>query len=880
MSQPSRPPSSHPASPAAPTARRLLSIVVLLLGYLATLAGTGVAFRVAVAVARTPEVDIPQLAETLHPADYGAPALLVVHYHRPDGRYDDWNLWVWPEGQEGRAYPFTGATSFGRYAIIPWRSASERAGLIIRKGNWQAKDIDRDRFVATRASGVTEVWVVSGDETLYLDPAKVDLSVKPVIAFLDSRDLIVLATTGVLDEASRQQLTVQRRGQGTPPTVPAAVEQVELPAVSRVMYHVRLPQPVSLDEVARLQLKLPGHSPLTVYARGVLETPELHPLDARLGYDYSSQATTFTTWSPVSELVELVLFRAVGDREPARVIPLRRGEMGLWSVRIEGDLHGVPYRYRFHSYGKVREVVDIHTVAASSDSSYGLVMDLARLAPEGWGSVPQPRLNQPTDEVIYEIHVRDFSIADEAAPPHLRGTYLGLLTEHPRTASTPSTGLSHLLDLGVTAVHLLPIHDFTAKIGEYNWGYWTALFNVPEANYATDPHDPARPILELRTAIQGLHRAGIRVILDVVYNHTSSSGEHSPFDQTVPYYFFRTSADGKLLNDAGVGNSIADERAMVRKYILDSLQFWVEQYRVDGFRFDLLGTHHPATVKAIQQRLLPLRPDLTLYGEPWTGGGHTHFPKGAQKGMRVAVFNDHFRHALRGDLDGTSTGFATGSGGDLENVRRGIAGAIDDFTEHPIETVNYVSAHDNLILWDKLRKAHPKASDEELKRYQKLSQAVVLLSQGIAFLHGGCDFARTKHGNHNSYNAGDEVNKFDWPRKQRFIDVHDYLAGMIRLRKAHPVLRLTTREQVREVVQFSGEVPHGVVAYTLDGSKLSPAATTLFVALNGGAEPAEVQLPEGTWTLLTDDRRAGTEPLGEASGKVKVAPRSLMVLRR
>lgn len=830
--------------------------------------------------ARSQTVDIPRLASTLQPADHHAQALLVVHYHRPDGRYADWNLWVWPQAGEGRSHALSGETSFGRYAIIPLAELTPQVGLIVRRGDWQAKDVDRDRFIPIPGPGVTEVWIVSGDETIYSDPTKVDLSVKPVIAFLDTRDRITLATTGTLPHNLKSELTILHRGQGRAPLSPISVEQVELPAVSRVMYHVQLPAPVGLDEIARLQLKLPGHPALTVYARGVLETPDLHPLDAELGYRYSREATRFATWTPVAELVELLLYPEVGAAEPDRVIPLQPSDKGLWSVRVEGDLHGVPYRYRFHSYGRTRDVVDIHTFAASSDSSYGLVMDLARLAPEGWGSVAQPKLARPTDEVIYEIHVRDFTIADPATPEARRGTYLGLLTENPRTATTVSTGLSHLQDLGVTAVHLLPIHDFTAQIGEYNWGYWTALFNVPEANYATNPRNPELPITELRTAIQELHAAGIRVILDVVYNHTSSSGEHSPFDQTVPYYFFRTSPDGKLLNDAGVGNSIADERAMVRKYIVDSLQFWVEQYRVDGFRFDLLGTHHAETVKAIEARLLPLRPDLTLYGEPWTGGGHTHFPKGSQKHMRMAVFNDHFRHALRGDLDGTTPGFATGSGRDLDNVKRGIAGAIDDFTHHPTETINYVSAHDNLILWDKLLKAHPKAPDSELRQYQKLSQAIVLLSQGIPFLHGGCDFARTKGGNHNSYNAGDEVNRFDWDRKQQYLDVHDYLAGIVRLRKAHPVLRLTTREQVRQVLSFADALPPGVVAYTLDGTRLAEPAGALFVVLNGSAEPAEVKLPAGEWRLLADATRAGTDPLAYATETVTVEPRSLLVLER
>ena len=822
----------------------------------------------------------PSLAGTLKPADVGAEALLVVHYHRFDGNYAGWNLWSWAAGQEGAEYGFSGKTPFGAYAVVPLKVKPERAGIIVRRGNWEQKDSGGDRFVSFGPSAVTEVWLVSGDDTVYSDPSKVDFSVKPIAAFLDAPDLITFSVTGALDAEQTSAITVSAARDGSAAPVVASVERVDTPTSTRLTYAVKLLAPVRVGDLSNLRLTLAGFNPLTVYARDVLNAPEYMPLDAKLGYQYGKAATAFQTWSPVSTAVELLLYSDIKAMTPTKVIPLTAGEKGLWSVEVPGDLHGTPYRYRFTSYGVQREVPDIHTFAASYNSKFSVVADLSRLTPEGWGTVPAPRLAQPTDEIIYEIHVRDFSIADKSVPAEQRGTYLGLIHENPATATTASSGLTHLKELGVTGVHLLPIQDFSAEIGEYNWGYWTALFNVPEANFSTTPMDPLSPIVELRTAIQGLHRAGIRVILDVVYNHTSTSGAFSPFDQTVPYFYFRTSPDGRMLNDAGVGNSIADERPMVRKYIVDSLAFWTENYRIDGFRFDLLGTHHAATVHAVEQRLLPLRQDLTLYGEPWTGGGTIHFGKGAQRGLRMAVFNDHLRNALRGDLDGEAAGFATGSGGNVQQVRNGLAGSIDDFTENPTETINYASAHDNTILWDKLVKTNPTATDAELRQMQKLAQGAVILSQGIPFLHGGCDFARTKNGNHNSYNAGDEINQFDWELKQKYLDVHNYLRGLIALRKSEPAMRLAKREQVREQMRFLDPQRDGVIVYSLDSVLSDGSVQTLVVALNGNAVATSITLPAGEWSVLVDDVDAGTKALRVLSGEVQLPAFSIFVARK
>ena len=815
--------------------------------------------------------DFPRAAESARRANPSAEAILIVHYRRPGGDYQGWNLWAWPSGAEGASFQFSGTDTFGRYAVVPFPKRPDGAGFVVRQGDWQAKDVDGDRGVSFAEGAVQEVWLLSGDTAVHRDPSAIDLTPRVKGAFLDAFDRITLATTQPLSDAQRRSMKLAIRGTtGGAPRITGFGEAGPAGVIT-----LKLGSKVKEADIATLELQVPEMAAVPVFARGVLEAPAFTPLEARLGADCSPARTTFATWSPVSESVDLLLFGQDASK-PERTVPMKRGAKGLWNATVDGDLHGTRYRYRFRSYGKDREVPDIHCVAATNDSAYSVVADLAREEPADWKRTPVPTLASPTEEVIYEIHVRDYSIADAACPTELRGTYLGLA--QPGASKPASSGLAHLKDLGVTSVHLLPVHDFTAKPDEYNWGYWTALFNVPESNYASRKGDPLQPVRDLRQAIQSLHEAGIRVILDVVYNHTSSTGESSPFDQTVPFYFHRTAPDGSLLNDSGCGNAIADERPMMRKYILDSLEHWTRNYRVDGFRFDLVGTHTPETVKAVCERLLPIRGDLTLYGEPWTGGGPIRFGKGAQKGLRFAVFNDHIRNAIRGDLDGTATGFATGPGGDRAAVQRGVRGAIDDFAQEPLESVAYVSAHDNLTLWDKLVKSQPQASDATRRAMQKLALGIVLTSQGIAFLHGGCDFARTKGGNHNSYNAGDEVNRFDWQRKGAYADVHDYVRGLVALRRAHPAFCMDDDEEVRRAVRFLDG--GGPVAFTIDGSVATDPWNMILVAYNGEATPATLSLPAGSWQVVVDAKTAGTETVRTVSGEVRLPPWSMLVARR
>ncbi|MBB6428402.1 type I pullulanase [Algisphaera agarilytica] len=826
-----------------------------------------------------------RLAERIKPADLDAQSVLILHYHRPDGDYDRWNAWVWTDSGEGKSYAFEQETDFGRVAIIPVDHHPDRYGFIVRRGNWVLKDIDRDRFVSPDKTNtkrrVTEVWVNSGDPEVYVDGQAIDLSPKLIAAFLDSPKQLALASTTPLKSRDLIEAVLQTEAGDI---ALGSIQRSKTPSPGSVAYTVRLKSEVDAASLnAPLTLAIPDYDPMTVYARAVLDDPSLAPLDVELGPVTNAEQTTFTTWSPVASSVDLLIYEDGIDSKPSQTLALeRKSDHGVWQATVAGDLHNVPYQFRFTSYGQQRTVADIHCKAALPGSDFSVAVDLDRTNPEGWDTHQPPRLAQPTDEVIYEIHVRDFSMTDPNTPEHHKGKYLGLITPGVTEPGEESvtTGIAHLKELGVTAVHLLPIHDFGNDRHNYNWGYWTSLFNVPESDYSTTPDDPANTIRELKTAIKVLQDSDIRVILDVVYNHTSSSFEYSPFDQTIPNYFFRTNPDGSLRNDAGVGNSVADERLMVRKYIVDSLKYWVTEYKIDGVRFDLLGTHHPETVQNISDELYALRPDLTIYGEPWTGGGPIYFGKGAQRGMGVAVFNDHLRNAVRGDLDGTATGFATGPNGDTHAIRNGVAGAIDDFSDSPTESINYVSAHDNRTLWDKIEYTHPNASEEEKRAMHKLSLGIVLTSQGIPFLHGGVDMARTKGGHHNSYNQGDEVNAFGWDRKEQYRDVHEYVAGLIELRREHPALRLTTRAQVRNNLKFLKNTPEGVVAYTLNGQNVGDDWDKILIIYNGQPTAESVKLPPAAWRVVVDAHTAGTETLAEARGNQELPPYSMMVLHQ
>lgn len=639
------------------------------------------------------------------------------------------------------------------------------------------------------------------------------------------------------------------------------------------------------------------HTALTgapVTLRGILDDAAFHYAGSDLGATYAPAETRFRVWAPAATAVTVTLYDT-WDGPMAREIEMRRDVQGTWVAAAAGDWKNKYFTYRVTNAGVTREAVDPYARGVGTNGDRGIIVHLPETNPPNWQNDRRPPFRNFTDAVIYEMHVRDFTIAPNSGVS-ARGKYLGLAERGTTGPGGVKTGLDHLVELGVTHLHLLPAFDYASvderRAGGYNWGYDPKNYNVPEGSYSSDPAGTAR-ITEFKTMVQALHLAGIRVVMDVVYNHTYAVGDGSHFDRIVPQYYYRMDPSGTYANGSGVGNEIASERAMVRKFIVESVKYWATEYHVDGFRFDLMALTDRDTMKRVRAELDKIDPTILIYGEPWMGGSsplayELQMRKGAQQGMRIAVFNDNIRNAIKGDNDGTGRGFATGAPGLGTAIRRGVVGTISysdtiaDFARVPGESINYASAHDNLTLWDKITKSNSQDAGADRIRMDQLSQAIVLTSQGIPFIHGGEELLRTKQGNHNSYNAGDAINQIDWARKARYGQVFRYYQGLIALRRAHPAFRLTTAAQVKKHLTFL-ESPAGTEAFMLAGRAGGDAWRNIAVIYNPTREPVAVKLPgSGNWTIVADDDEAGVTPVRTgpsiAAGTVTVPPIACMVL--
>ncbi|WFA08499.1 type I pullulanase [Tissierella sp. Yu-01] len=534
----------------------------------------------------------------------------------------------------------------------------------------------------------------------------------------------------------------------------------------------------------------------------------------KYGITYSPQETIFRIWSPLRNNIDLCLYedQCTMDRN---IYSMKKLDDGVHEVTVQGDLKGYYYTYLIDGI----EVVDPYSIAASMNSTRSAIIDLEDTNPRGWNEHCIPNVTK-SDAVIYEVHIKDFT-GHESSEVKYRGKYLGFIEKIP-----------HLKELGVTFVHLMPVYDFITVKEEielffnednYNWGYDPELYNVPEGSYATNPEDPLCRIRELKTLIMELHMAGLKVILDVVYNHTYKS-KNSNFNIIMPGYFYRTNEDGSFSNGSGCGNEIASERPMVRKFIIDSLEYWVSEYKIDGFRFDLMGLIDIDTIEETVTELRKVKPEIFIYGEPWAGGS-TVLPvekmtlKGMQKNLSFAIFNDSFRNAIKGDNDGESRGFAQGNSDYKHAVEIGITGSIDyddyrkGFTNSPLETINYINSHDNLILADKIKKIFPYLDEGGLIRINKFAHAILFTSQGIPFIHAGNEFLRSKKMDHNSYNSSLNINGIDWYFKGKYDDYFRYIRDLIDIRKVYKEFKITDAQDIRERLKFI--YIQDVIAFTI-----------------------------------------------------------------
>lgn len=622
-----------------------------------------------------------------------------------------------------------------------------------------------------------------------------------------------------------------------------------------------------------------------------------------LGVFWTEKETLFRIWAPTAVMVELRLFSSGKGGKPIRTIRMECGVQGTWFHTEPGNLEGVFYTFKVNDGEWLHEVPGPYARAVGVNGHRGMIFNPSSSNPPGWESDHGPRLNHFCDWIIYEVHVRDFSISEDSGIKN-KGRFQGFTETNTTSPSGKATGLSHLLELGITHVHLLPVSDFQTVDEEYprlkyNWGYDPQNFNAPEGSYATDPYDGTVRIKELKQLVKTLHDHGIGVIMDVVYNHTWLT-RGSVFNQTVPGYFYRQNPDGSFSNASGCGNEIASERSMVRKFIIDSLIYWIKEYHIDGFRFDLMGIYDMDTMRHIRFETERIDPSIFLYGEGWTAGPSpmpesrravkknlTHLPG-------IAAFSDDMRDVLKGSQRlPSSVGFISGLGLREEAVKFGIAGATwhpqivysyvesspEPWAGEPAQCINYVSCHDNYTLFDKLLISCPEADEDELRKMVKLAGAVILTSQGVPFLHAGIEFCRTKGGNSNSYKAGDSVNQIEWLRKSSFIEVTDYFRKLILLRKNHPVFRMDSADKIRRSLKFTDEYQIGVVSYHLDGNAAGDSWEEVIVLFNGNKESVVVKIPQKKYRLIARGNlidEAGTEII--VSGKVEALPVSMTLL--
>lgn len=593
-----------------------------------------------------------------------------------------------------------------------------------------------------------------------------------------------------------------------------------------------------------------------------------------LGMIYAPEKTDFRIWAPTAQEVELCLYETGSGGVRSEAIPMVKSQQGTFFLSLRGDYYGKYYNFYVKIHGKGNHVLDPYAKTVGVNGERARIMDLSETDPEGWREDQRPDLHSPCDAIIYELHVRDATIAHNSGVCH-KGKYLGLAEEGTVNEEGLSTGLDHLVELGITHVQLLPIFDFMSidesnmKELQYNWGYDPQNYNALEGSYATNPNEAQIRIKEFKTLVMKLHQKGIRVIMDVVYNHTGKSLD-SDLNKTVPYYYYRTQG-GKLTDASGCGNETASERAMFRKLMIDSVVFWAQEYHLDGFRFDLMGIHDIETMKAIRKALDHVDRSILMYGEGWTAGDSPleeevrAIKRNTEQMEGIGSFSDDLRDAIKGHVfENEAKGFVNGGEAELEeSVRFGIAGACfhPQINYHKInyskapwaktasQSINYAEAHDNLTLYDKLKITNPTDTEEEIAAMVKMSGALFLLAQGIPFLHAGMEFMRSKQGDHNSYRSSDEINRIDWSLKSRNQEVFRYYQGLIALRKMNPLFRMENQKEIQKHLHFlttTTSKKGGIIAYQLKGDHRN----SVVVLCNARREATSLHIPKGTWIVI------------------------------
>ena len=841
---------------------------------------------------------------------------LNVHYYRFNNDYDEWDVWAWLDPNHGgNGYAFTGEDDFGKNTSIVYENVvnakKEGIGIIIRKPDWSAKDIEFDRFINlayANNNGEINVYLVQSNPEIVFaaEDAVKDLAI--TTAKIDSLNEISFITNVKMSkDLNVENVTLKENGEAI------KVKSLE---INENLTSGKIVTEKDLSLTNEYTLDIDGYLGKTVTLGKIFnsqEFEELYHYNGELGALYSKDKTSFVLWSPTATNVRLALFDAGNGVDAKEIKEMTKGENGIWTLDVNGDLNGTYYTYLVTNNGVEKEVTDPYAKAVGVNGNRAMVIDLESTNPEGWERDVKPEFVDATDAIIYELHIRDFTIDESSgASMEVKGKYNGVWESGTTLFGNGDikTGVDHLKELGITHLHLLPTFDHRSidetrlDEAQFNWGYDPQNYNTPEGSYSSDPYNAEVRVEEFKKMVMELHKAGIRVVMDVVYNHTGATAD-SHLNLAVPDYYYRQNSDGGFSNGSGCGNELASERSMVRKMMVDSVKYWAEEYHIDGFRFDLMGLHDITTMKEIRNALNEVDESILIYGEGWTGGD-TPLSTEEQAlkvntvkygDLQIAAFSDDMRDAIKGHVfEDTTPGFVNGFNGLEDVIKFGIVASTQNdqveytggpnqysgygktpWANQPYQTINYASAHDNLTLWDKLQTTNPDASEEELLAMNKMSAALVLTSQGIPFFQAGEEIARTKVNadgsfNHNSYNAPDSVNKIDWTRKEEYSNLFEYYKGLITLRKSHKSFRMNTTSDIQSALNFLDVTDSNVVAYTLNGEQTNDSWDNIAVIFNSNDKEVEVELPSSDWTIVVNGEKAGVESLGTVDGNKVVVP--------
>lgn len=762
---------------------------------------------------------------------------IQFHYFRPDGNYQGWSLWLWKDDEAGTQYDFSEEPESvtGVVAKVTLSDVTEesRIGFLVKLNDWEQKDVSEDRYVelSEAKAGKLDVYLQSGDPVIRYSEEEAKPKSRIVYAKWSAMDLITFQIQLVPGDTWEEKDFSIKKGDGTRLTGETDSVKVEDGVVTGY-YRLKEKMQMYTEYICSVN----GMEDMFVTWGSVFDSKEFEKkytydgddLGAAIGQDQVS----FCVWAPTATEVSVVIYPDGKDSSRENTIPMTMGEHGEWRAFADQKVIGKYYTYEVTVNQETNEAVDPYAKSTGVNGKRGMILDLSSTDPEGYSNDQMPETESSTDDIIYEMSVRDFTVSDTSGVKN-KGKYLGLTETGTVNSQGDSTGLDYLKELGITYVHLMPTQDFEGideETGEgYNWGYNPMNFQVPEGSYATDAHNGEIRVIEYKEMVLALHDAGIRVVMDVVFNHTFQS-QDSNLNRIVPYYYYRYTRDGEFSNGSGCGNEVATQRKMARKLIVDSVCYWVNEYHVDGFRFDLMGLIDVETMRSVQDSLSKINLDIIIYGEGWTAGDTVYKGKKAESANAallpgIRFFNNVYRYGIQGYI-------SDDMGKNNDNylwVQFGVTGAgpykelsklTGKWTSCPKQSIQYSTCHDGYTLYDLIRTRCQYGNEEEWKKRNQMAIAMVMTGTGTPFFQSGEEFLRSKTGADgsfysNSYAAGDEINALNWEQRSEEKDMVEYYKKWIRLRKKTTAFTMQSSSECEKKLTFLESDSSRVIGYRI-----------------------------------------------------------------